>query len=80
MSIKLFTSYLFRENDDPYFILDFDFTTSKKEVATKYKLLARIYHPDKFDEKILFTSEDVVEIFKSISNAYESLIYSKKIL
>ena len=28
-----------------------DFTTNKKEVTTKYKLLAKIYHPDKFNDK-----------------------------
>ena len=68
------------DTDDHYIILDLDFKTSTKEVTTKYRLLASIYHLDKFDDKNLFTSEECEEIFKSISNACESLIDSNTLL
>ena len=31
---------------------DLSFTTRKKEVTTKYRLLAKIYHLDNFDDKL----------------------------
>ena len=43
-------------------------------------ILVTIHHADKFDDKNSFTSEEGEEIFKSISNAYESLRNSNTLL
>ena len=52
------------DTDDHYIILNLDFKISTKEVTTKYRLLARIYHPDKFDDTTCSQAKNVKKYLK----------------
>ena len=48
--------------------------TAEREVKTQYRRLARVYHPDKYDQtSTQMTSRQSEEHFKLINNAYEYL-------
>ena len=55
-------------------ILEIDPGSSKRKVRIAYMLLARKYHPDKWDiDSSDFNLETSVEKFKNLSNAYDKL-------
>ena len=49
-------------------------TTNKREVTVAFRMLARIYHPNKSYGNIKqFTGEEGEKKFKKLSNAYDDL-------
>ena len=49
-------------------------TSTKGEVKTTFRRLARLHHPDKWNLSKKITSEEGSEKFKHISNAYQSIL------
>ena len=47
---------------------------TKREVVLRYRILARKYHPDKWNSSALHSKEVSAENFKMISNAKDALI------
>ena len=47
---------------------------TKREVVIRYRILARKYHPDKWNSSALHSKEVSTEKFKMISNAKDALI------
>ena len=55
-------------------ILNINPTSNKRKVTVYFRTLARIFHPDKYYDKIKeFTRKEGEEKFKQLSNAYEDL-------
>ena len=55
---------------EAYRVLTVTRSCSEREIRRKYRLLARKYHPDKWNEKCEFTKEVSEKIFKNLSSAY----------
>ena len=47
---------------------------TKREVVLRYRILARKYHPDKWNSSVLHSKELSADKFKMISNAKDALI------
>ena len=60
---------------DEFRILKISVSSSWREIKTAYSKLARIYHPDKYDNfpENNFSREKGNELFKALSNVYEKL-------
>ena len=60
---------------DEFRILKISVSSSWREIKTAYRKLARVYHPDKYDNlpEKNFSREKGNDLFKALSNAYEKL-------
>ena len=60
---------------DNFRILKISVSSSWIEIKTAYRKLARVYHPDKYDNlpEKNFSREKGNDLFKALSNAYEKL-------
>ena len=63
-------------SDNPIKVLGINLTSTVSEVKTKFRRLARLYHPDKWNPSKKFTSKEGSERFKHFSNAYQSILSS----
>ena len=61
--------------NDEFIILKISISSSWREIKTAYCKLARVYHPDKYDNfpEKNFSREKGNDLFKALSNAYEKL-------
>jgi DnaJ-domain-containing protein 1 len=59
---------------NPYVILDIERDATPLQISSRYKALARIFHPDKYKQNDEYTKEEATDRFKEISNAYELLM------
>ena len=49
-------------------------SATTREIILQFRILARRYHPDKWNEPKFFSKEEAIEKFKAIANAKELLL------
>ena len=63
-----------RTRVDSFGIFDLTYSATERAIKVRYRQLARIYHPDKYDGSTNSMSKmESQEHFKLINNAYEYL-------
>ena len=55
-------------------VLQLSNLATSREISLQFRILARRYHPDKWDESKSFLKDEASEKFKAISNAKELLL------